>query len=271
MMYDVMTEGTGRGAALWSHEAAGKTGTTQDYHDAWFVGFTADYVAGVWVGNDDSSPMRGVTGGSLPAAIWREVMTAAEKGLPARTARSFAGGHSERSDADGFGRSADHRRRSQRGTPAQPEQQQPQQTGEPHKSFWICCSDQAKTRSRRRTKLRPARTMKAATEIRKRCGRPVKGGAHFSGQAGKTIRGSLVVIGNPAQRFVGIQARYAVKLGNQGRIDRRYGLIHRLLVTGAIVLPGIQIAQVGACRRKRCPQRNEFVRAKFPHRRDSKC
>ncbi len=82
MMFGVMTEGTGRGAALWGREAAGKTGTTQDYHDAWFVGFTTDYVAGVWVGNDDSSPMRGVTGGSLPATIWRDVMTAAERGYP---------------------------------------------------------------------------------------------------------------------------------------------------------------------------------------------
>jgi penicillin-binding protein 1A len=84
MLADVLTEGTGRAAALSGHEAAGKTGTTQDYHDAWFVGFTTDYVAGVWVGNDDSSPMRGVTGGSLPAAIWKQVMTAAELGLPGR-------------------------------------------------------------------------------------------------------------------------------------------------------------------------------------------
>ena len=136
MMYDVMTEGTGRGAALWSHEAAGKTGTTQDYHDAWFVGFTADYVAGVWVGNDDSSPMRGVTGGSLPAAIWREVMTAAEKGLPARPLdRSPEGIPNEVTLTDsGVPLTTDDEANG--GTPAQPEQQQPQQTGEPHKSFW---------------------------------------------------------------------------------------------------------------------------------------
>ncbi|HEX2591358.1 MAG TPA: hypothetical protein VHL34_07670, partial [Rhizomicrobium sp.] len=74
---------TGRSAALAGHEAAGKTGTTQDYHDAWFVGFTHDYVAAVWVGNDDSKPMRNVTGGSLPAEIWKTTMTTAEQGLPA--------------------------------------------------------------------------------------------------------------------------------------------------------------------------------------------
>jgi penicillin-binding protein 1A len=84
MLYAVVTQGTGGRAGIWTHEAAGKTGTTQDYHDAWFVGFTADYVAGVWVGNDDSSPMKGVTGGSLPADIWKKIMYTAELGLPAR-------------------------------------------------------------------------------------------------------------------------------------------------------------------------------------------
>jgi penicillin-binding protein 1A len=84
MLYDVVLEGTGHAARLADREAAGKTGTTQDYHDAWFVGFTTDYVTGVWVGNDDSKPMRNVTGGLLPAAIWKDVMVVAEKGLPAK-------------------------------------------------------------------------------------------------------------------------------------------------------------------------------------------
>ena len=83
MLYGVVTGGTGRAAAVPGHEVAGKTGTTQDYHDAWFVGFSADYVTGVWVGNDDSSPMKSVTGGSLPATIWHDVMTVAERNMPA--------------------------------------------------------------------------------------------------------------------------------------------------------------------------------------------
>ncbi|HEX9159528.1 MAG TPA: PBP1A family penicillin-binding protein [Rhizomicrobium sp.] len=84
MLNGVVTEGTGRSAALPGREAAGKTGTTQDYRDAWFVGFTPDYVTGVWVGNDNNSPMRSVTGGTLPAAIWKDVMVAAEQGLPVK-------------------------------------------------------------------------------------------------------------------------------------------------------------------------------------------
>jgi penicillin-binding protein 1A len=82
MLFGVVAYGTGGYASLHGREAAGKTGTTQDSHDAWFVGFTTDYVAAAWVGNDDSSPTRGVTGGTLPAYIWRDAMLAAEQGLP---------------------------------------------------------------------------------------------------------------------------------------------------------------------------------------------
>jgi penicillin-binding protein 1A len=82
MLFGVVANGTGGYASLHGREAAGKTGTTQDSHDAWFVGFTTDYVAAAWVGNDDSSPTRGVTGGTLPAYIWRDAMLAAEQGKP---------------------------------------------------------------------------------------------------------------------------------------------------------------------------------------------
>jgi len=84
MMNEVVNGGTGRRAALPGREAAAKTGTTQAARDAWFLGFTADYVAGVWMGNDDNSPLSGVTGGGLPAEIWRETMLRVHEGLPPR-------------------------------------------------------------------------------------------------------------------------------------------------------------------------------------------
>ncbi|MDJ0821961.1 MAG: transglycosylase domain-containing protein [Paracoccaceae bacterium] len=84
MMEKVVSEGTGRRAQLPDREAAGKTGTSQEAKDAWFIGFTADYVAGVWMGYDDNTPLQGVTGGGLPADIWREVMTRVHEGLPPR-------------------------------------------------------------------------------------------------------------------------------------------------------------------------------------------
>jgi penicillin-binding protein 1A len=81
MMEGVITMGTGTRAAF-GRPAAGKTGTTQDWKDAWFVGFTPDWVCGVWVGNDDSTPTRGVTGGEVPAEIWRRMMIAAHQNVP---------------------------------------------------------------------------------------------------------------------------------------------------------------------------------------------
>jgi penicillin-binding protein 1A len=83
MLSAVIDHGTGKSAAL-PRPAAGKTGTTQDYRDAWFIGYTADLVAGVWLGNDDNAPMNKVTGGSLPAQTWRRFMLAATQAMPVR-------------------------------------------------------------------------------------------------------------------------------------------------------------------------------------------
>lgn len=73
MLENVITNGTGKRARL-PFFAAGKTGTSQDNRDAWFVGFTDKYVAAVWVGNDDNSPMKGVSGSNIPAQIWQKIM-----------------------------------------------------------------------------------------------------------------------------------------------------------------------------------------------------
>ncbi|MDH4385980.1 MAG: PBP1A family penicillin-binding protein [Caulobacter sp.] len=83
MLKGVMDHGTGTRAAF-GRPAAGKTGTSQNYRDAWFVGFTPDVVTGVWVGNDDDTPMERVAGGGMPSTIWRQYMVAAHQGLPAR-------------------------------------------------------------------------------------------------------------------------------------------------------------------------------------------
>jgi penicillin-binding protein 1A len=101
MMTQVVEAGTGTRARLDGREVAGKTGTTNSARDAWFVGFSADYVVGVWIGYDDNTPLTGVTGGGLPAEIWHEVMTRVSEGteakplpkeIPPNTATPVAGG-----------------------------------------------------------------------------------------------------------------------------------------------------------------------------------
>jgi len=83
MMCRVVEDGTGKRAKLDGYEAAGKTGTTSAAKDAWFIGFTADYVVGVWMGYDDNTPLNDVTGGGLPADIWRETMARVNVDQPA--------------------------------------------------------------------------------------------------------------------------------------------------------------------------------------------
>ena len=74
MLTATITSGTGKQAAIEGHMAAGKTGTTQSFRDAWFIGYTGHYVGGVWIGNDDGTRMKKVTGGTLPAKLWHEIM-----------------------------------------------------------------------------------------------------------------------------------------------------------------------------------------------------
>jgi penicillin-binding protein 1A len=82
MMFEVVQTGTGQRADLDPRPVGAKTGTSQEWRDAWFVGYTADFVTGVWIGNDDNTSMKKVVGGSLPASIWKAYMLAAHKNIP---------------------------------------------------------------------------------------------------------------------------------------------------------------------------------------------
>ena len=93
MMQETLLSGTARKAEIPGWMAAGKTGTSQDFRDAWFIGYTANLVTGVWLGNDDNSPTRKATGGGLPVEVWTRFMRAAHQGVPvAALPNSQAGG-----------------------------------------------------------------------------------------------------------------------------------------------------------------------------------
>ncbi len=93
MMQETLLSGTAHKAELPGWMAAGKTGTSQDFRDAWFIGYTSNLVTGVWLGNDDNSPTRKATGGGLPVEIWTRFMRAAHQGVPvAALPGSQAGG-----------------------------------------------------------------------------------------------------------------------------------------------------------------------------------
>jgi penicillin-binding protein 1A len=80
-MNHVVEDGTAKRAMLDGIKAGGKTGTTNSYRDAWFVGYTGNFVCGVWYGNDDYSPLNRMTGGSLPAQTWHDIMAYAHQGI----------------------------------------------------------------------------------------------------------------------------------------------------------------------------------------------
>jgi penicillin-binding protein 1A len=82
MMEETLISGTARKAEIPGWTAAGKTGTSQDFRDAWFIGYTANLVTGVWLGNDDNSPTRKATGGGLPVEVWTRFMRIAHQGVP---------------------------------------------------------------------------------------------------------------------------------------------------------------------------------------------
>jgi penicillin-binding protein 1A len=101
MMQETLLTGTARKAELPGWQAAGKTGTSQDWRDAWFLGYTSYLVAGVWLGNDDSSPTKKVSGGNLPVEIWSRFMKAAHEGVPVAglPAGGWRGADAQSSDA----------------------------------------------------------------------------------------------------------------------------------------------------------------------------
>ena len=97
MLQTVIQKGTGTHANI-GRPAAGKTGTTSDYHDAWFVGYTPDLVAGVWIGNDNNASLHSMTGGQTPAEIWKAFMS---KALATTPAKNFDGSAAGKNDAVG--------------------------------------------------------------------------------------------------------------------------------------------------------------------------
>jgi penicillin-binding protein 1A len=92
MMQETLLSGTARKAELPGWQAAGKTGTSQDFRDAWFIGYTSHLVTGVWLGNDDNSPTKKATGGGLPVEIWTRFMKAAHQGVQPQPIPSAQGG-----------------------------------------------------------------------------------------------------------------------------------------------------------------------------------
>ena len=114
MMRETLVSGTARRADLPGWLAAGKTGTSQDFRDAWFIGYTSRLVTGVWLGNDDNSPTKKAVGGGLPVEIWSRFMRTAHQGIGALGAAGTERGRLVHAAGAGPGASAARQRRNRR-------------------------------------------------------------------------------------------------------------------------------------------------------------
>jgi penicillin-binding protein 1A len=128
MMREVIADGTGVKAKIGGYDLAGKTGTTSDYRDAWFIGYTGGFTAAVWTGRDDNTPMRKVTGGTAPAEIWREFMAAS---LPRLNVQTIPGSIAPAASGDVIGDILDQTGQSGQGGAQSPAAAQAPQTKQP--------------------------------------------------------------------------------------------------------------------------------------------
>ena len=129
MMQETLLTGTARKAEIPGWMAAGKTGTSQDFRDAWFIGYTANLVTGVWLGNDDNSPTKKATGGGLPVEVWTRFMRAAHQGVPVAACRARRRAASSRTSRKRPRRCNAPRARGQQRHPAPPAGQRRAETG----------------------------------------------------------------------------------------------------------------------------------------------
>ena len=168
MMSHVVSEGTARRAALDGIPTAGKTGTTNAYRDAWFVGYTGNFTCAVWYGNDDYSPTNRMTGGSLPAQTWHDIMVAAHQGVEVKEIAGIGMGTKLPPHADARDRrGANARRRSgdQAGTAAGPDQARRRYPGARREAARRRRQDRRQDLVERRSRSRPSRSSSSCARV----------------------------------------------------------------------------------------------------------
>ena len=147
MMSHVVSEGTARRAALDGIPTAGKTGTTSAYRDAWFVGYTGNFTCAVWYGNDDYSPTNRMTGGSLPAQTWHDIMIVAHQGVEIKEIAGIGAGKKCRRRGRGDRGWRGQGRGHQAGAAAGPDQTRRGYSGAGGENARRCRQDAGKTSS----------------------------------------------------------------------------------------------------------------------------